>query len=50
MFHSLKVEALHGEWFKPRDAMRRQVFEDIERDDNWQRRRSAIGMIAQRPE
>ena len=45
-FHSLKVEAIHGEQFKTRDAMRRQVFEYIELDYNKQRRHSAIGMIS----
>ena len=45
-FHSLKVEAIHGENFKTRDMMRRQVFEYIELDYNKQRRHSAIGMIS----
>ena len=45
-FHSLKVEAIHGEQFKTRDVMRRQVFEYIELDYNKQRRHSAIGMIS----
>lgn len=45
-FHSLKVEAIHGERFQTRAAMRRQVFEYIELDYNRQRRRSAIGMIS----
>lgn len=45
-FHSLKVEAIHGERFETRDAMRRQVFEYIELDYNRQRRHSAIGMIS----
>ncbi|SDK75189.1 IS3 family transposase, partial [Billgrantia gudaonensis] len=45
-FHSLKVEAIHGERFETRDAMRRQVFEYIEMDYNRQRRHSAIGMIS----
>jgi len=45
-FHSLKVEAIHGEQFKTRDTMRRQVFEYIELDYNKQRRHSAIGMIS----
>ncbi len=44
-FHSLKVEAIHGERFAPREAIRRQVFEYIELDYNRQRRHSAIGMI-----
>ncbi len=45
-FHSLKVEAIHGERFETREAMRRQVFEFIELDYNRQRRHSAIGMIS----
>lgn len=45
-FHSLKVEAIHGERFETRDVMRRQVFEYIELDYNRQRRHSAIGMIS----
>ena len=45
-FHSLKVEAIHGERFATREAMRRQVFEYIEMDYNRQRRHSAIGMIS----
>jgi len=45
-FHSLKVEAIHGERFTTREAMRRQVFEYIELDYNRQRRHSAIGMIS----
>ena len=45
-FHSLKVEAIHGEQFKTRSDMRRQVFEYIELDYNKQRRHSAIGMIS----
>lgn len=45
-FHSLKVEAIHGERFETRSAMRRQVFEYIEMDYNRQRRHSAIGMIS----
>ena len=45
-FHSLKVEAIHGERFETREAMRRQVFEYIELDYNRQRRHSAIGMIS----
>jgi len=45
-FHSLKVEAIHGERFDTRGAMCRQVFEYIEVDYNQQRRHSAIGMIS----
>ena len=46
VFHSLKVEAIHGEQFKTRSDMRRQVFEYIEPDYHKQRRHSAIGMIS----
>ena len=45
-FHSLKVEAIHGERFKSREALRQQVFEYIELDYNQQRRHSAVGMIS----
>lgn len=44
--HSLKVEAIHGERFHTRKAMKRQVFEYIELDYNRHRRHSAIGMIS----
>lgn len=37
---------IHGEPFKARNEMRRQVFEYIEHDYNKQRRHSAIGMIS----
>ena len=45
-FHSLKVEAIHGERLTTRETMRRQVFEYIELNYNRQRRHSAIGMIS----
>ena len=45
-FHSLKVEAIHGERIRTREQMRQQVFEYIELDYNRQRRHSAIGMIS----
>jgi len=45
-FHSLKVEAIHGERFGTRDAIQRQVFEYIGLDYNRQRRHSAIGMLS----
>ena len=45
-FYSLKVEAIHGERFETRNAMRRQVFEYLEVDYYRQRRHSAIGMIS----
>ncbi len=45
-FHSLKINAIHGERFETREAMRRQVFEYIELDYNRQRRHSAIGIIS----
>lgn len=45
-FHSFKVEAIHGERFHTRGAMKRQVFEYIKLDYNWHRRHSAIGMIS----
>jgi transposase InsO family protein len=45
-FHSLKVEAIHGEHFPTRQCMRHQVFEYIELDYNRQRRHSAIGFMS----
>lgn len=45
-FHSLKVEAIHGERFTTRDSMRRTVFEYIEVDYNRTRRHSANGYIS----
>ena len=45
-FHSLKVEAIHGERFLTRDEMRQAVFEYIEVDYNRTRRHSANGFIS----
>jgi putative transposase len=45
-FHSLKVEAIHGERFVTREAMRQTVFEYIEVDYNRTRRHSANGFIS----
>jgi transposase InsO family protein len=45
-FHSLKVEAIHGERFATRDEMRKTVFEYIEVDYNRNRRHSANGFIS----
>jgi transposase InsO family protein len=45
-FHSLKVEAIHGEIFTTREAMRQTVFEYIEVDYNRTRRHSANGFIS----
>lgn len=45
-FHSLKVEAIHGERFLTRDKMRKEVFEYIEVDYNRTRRHSANGNIS----
>jgi putative transposase len=45
-FHSLKVEAIHGERFTTREDMRRTVFEYIETDYNRIRRHSANGFIS----
>jgi transposase InsO family protein len=45
-FHSLKVEAIHGERFATREAMRQTVFEYIEVDYNRTRRHSANGFIS----
>ena len=45
-FHSLKVEAIHGERFATREEMRQTVFEYIEVDYNRTRRHSANGFIS----
>ena len=45
-FHSLKVEAIHGERILIRDAMRQIVFEYIEVDYNRTRRHSACGNLS----
>lgn len=45
-FHSLKVEAIHGERFATREAMKQVVFEYIEVYYNRNRRHSAIGRIS----
>ena len=45
-FHSLKVEAIHGERFRTREAMRQAVFEYIEIDYNRQRRHSTNGYLS----
>lgn len=45
-FHSLKVEAIHGELFATREEMRQTVFEYIEVDYNRTRRHSANGFIS----
>jgi len=45
-FHSLKVEAIHGERFATREEMRQTVFEYIEVDYNRTRRHSANGYIS----
>lgn len=45
-FHSLKVEAIHGEHFATREALREAVFEYIEVDYNRTRRHSACGNIS----
>ena len=42
-FHSLKVEAIHGERFATRETMRQIVFEYIETDYNPVRIHSANG-------
>ncbi len=45
-FHSLKVEAIHGEQFKTRSDMSHQMLEYLELDYNKQRRHSTIGMLS----
>ena len=46
LFHTLKVEMVHGEHFATRESMRRAVFEYIEVDYNRSRRHSANGYIS----
>jgi putative transposase len=45
-FHSLKVEAIHGERFATREQLRQVVFEYIEVDYNRTRRHSANGYLS----
>lgn len=45
-FHSMKVECIHGEYFKTREEMRKTVFEYIELYYNRVRRHSTIGYLA----
>lgn len=45
-FHSMKVEAVHGEPLVGRTAMRQRVFEYIEVDYNRTRRHSALGFVS----
>jgi len=45
-FHTLKVEAIHGEHFATRKHMKQIVFEYIEVDYNRVRRHSANGYIS----
>lgn len=45
-FHSLKVEAIHGEQFDTREAMRQTVFEYIETDYNPVRLHSTNGFLS----
>lgn len=45
-FHSLKVELIHGERFRTRQAMREAVFEYIEVDYNRTRRHSTNGYLS----
>ncbi len=42
-FHTLKVEAIHGEQFETRESMREVVFEYIETDYNRTRHHTSIG-------
>lgn len=45
LFHSLKVECIHGESFASREIMRTTVFNYIECDYNRWRRHSACGAL-----
>ncbi len=46
-FHSLKVEAIHGERFETRQQIRETVFEYVEVDYNRQRLHSYLGYKSQ---
>ena len=45
-FHALKIEAIHGEQFETREAMRHTVFEYIETDYNPVRLHSTNGFLS----
>ena len=45
-FHSMKVEAIHGEGLVDRKTMRHRVFEYVEVDYNRTRRHSALGFVS----
>lgn len=45
-FHSLKVEAIHGEAIKTRVALQRMIFEYIEIDYNVDRLHSSLGYVS----
>lgn len=47
-FHSMKIEAVHGERFTTRQAIRQEVFEYIETFYNTIRQHSTLGTSAQR--
>ena len=44
-FHTLKVEAIHGEQFATREQLKHVVFEYIEVDSNRHQRHSTIGYM-----
>ena len=45
-FHSLKVEAIHGETFETREKMRQKVFECADVDYNRARRHAGVGYVS----
>ena len=45
-FHSLKVEAIHGETFRTRDEARRAIFDWLECFYNVKRRHSTLGYVS----
>lgn len=45
-FHTIKVEAIHGERFATREALRHTVFEYIEVNYNRTRRHSALDYVS----
>ena len=45
-FHTLKVEAIHGERFETREELEREIFDYIECFYNTQRKHSALGYLS----
>lgn len=45
-FHSMKIEAIHGETIKTRASLQKMVFEYIELDYNQTRLHSTLGYVS----